>query len=133
MGVAALHGEGVGGSFDRTLQSSVRPVSFQFAYMSLSLTAPSESRPRPFPQNPPGVLVHRFENGLELILREDRSAPVVSVQAWCRAGSVDEGKWIGAGLSHVLEHMLFKGTTTRGPGRIDQEVQAAGGFLNAYT
>jgi zinc protease len=101
--------------------------------MSLSLTAPSESRPRPFPQNPPGVLVHRFENGLELILREDRSAPVVSVQAWCRAGSVDEGKWIGAGLSHVLEHMLFKGTTTRGPGRIDQEVQAAGGYMNAYT
>ena len=40
---------------------------------------------------------------------------------------------MGAGLSHVLEHMLFKGTTTRVSGRIDQEVQDAGGYMNAYT
>jgi len=32
-------------------------------------------------------------------------------------GSIHEGKWLGAGMSHVLEHMLFKGTTTRGAGR----------------
>lgn len=82
---------------------------------------------------PPGVTFHRLDNGLEIILREDRSAPVVSAQAWCRAGSIDEGQWLGAGLSHVLEHMLFKGTTTRGAGRIDQEVQSAGGYMNAYT
>lgn len=82
---------------------------------------------------PPGVVFHRLDNGLEIIVREDRSAPVVSAQAWCRAGSIDEGQWLGAGLSHVLEHMLFKGTTTRGAGRIDQEVQAAGGYMNAYT
>lgn len=74
-----------------------------------------------------------LENGLVLILRVDRSAPVVSAQAWCRAGSIDEGRWMGAGLSHVLEHMLFKGTTTRGAGRIDQEIQDAGGYMNAYT
>ncbi len=85
------------------------------------------------PPLPPGVTLHRLDNGLEVILRQDRSAPVVSVQAWCRAGSVDEGAWLGAGLSHVLEHMLFKGTTTRGSGRIDQEIQAAGGYMNAYT
>jgi zinc protease len=72
-------------------------------------------------------------NGLTLIIREDHSAPVVSAQAWCRAGSIDEGRWLGAGLSHVLEHMLFKGTTTRAAGRIDQEVQEAGGYMNAYT
>ncbi len=85
------------------------------------------------PVVPPGTLFHRFANGLELILRPDHSAPVVSAQAWCRAGSIDEGQWLGAGLSHVLEHMLFKGTSTRGSGRIDQEVQAAGGYMNAYT
>lgn len=85
------------------------------------------------PQIPAGVVTHRLENGLEIIVREDRSAPVVSAQAWCRAGSIDEGEWMGAGLSHVLEHMLFKGTSTRGAGRIDQEVQAAGGYMNAYT
>ena len=85
------------------------------------------------PAIPPGVTVHTLENGLIIILREDHSSPVVSAQAWCRTGSIHEGDWLGAGLSHVLEHMLFKGTTTRGAGRIDQEVQAAGGYMNAYT
>jgi zinc protease len=72
-------------------------------------------------------------NGLTVILREDHSAPVVSAQAWCRTGSVDEGALLGAGLSHALEHMLFKGTKTRPGSRIDQEVQEAGGYMNAYT
>ncbi len=49
------------------------------------------------------------------------------------AGSIHEGKWLGARLSHVLEHMLFKGTTTRPGSRIDQEVQEVGGYMNAYT
>lgn len=84
-------------------------------------------------QLPPGTTLTRLPHGLRVIVREDRSAPVVSAQAWCRTGSIDEGRWLGAGLSHVLEHMLFKGTTTRGAGRIDQEVQEAGGYMNAYT
>ena len=87
----------------------------------------------PIPANPPGVHVTTLENGLIIITREDHSAPVVSTQAWCRTGSIDEGKWLGAGLSHVLEHMLFKGTTTRPGSRIDQEVQEVGGCMNAYT
>ena len=87
----------------------------------------------PIPANPPGVHVTTLENGLIVITREDHSAPVVSTQAWCRTGSIDEGKWLGAGLSHVLEHMLFKGTTTRPGSRIDQEVQEVGGCMNAYT
>ena len=85
------------------------------------------------PGVPAGVHVSTLPNGLTIIVREDRSAPVVSAQAWCQTGSIHEGKWLGAGLSHVLEHMLFKGTTTRGTGRIDQEVQDAGGSMNAYT
>jgi zinc protease len=67
----------------------------------------------PIPSLPPGVKLTTLDNGLVIIVREDHSAPVVSVQAWCAAGSIHEGKWLGAGLSHVLEHMLFKGTTTR--------------------
>ncbi len=82
---------------------------------------------------PTGTIVTTLENGLVLIVREDRSAPVVSVQAWSKAGSINEGKWLGAGLSHLLEHMLFKGTQSRGPGKVDQEVQDAGGSMNAYT
>ncbi len=74
-----------------------------------------------------------LNNGLTIIVREDHSAPVVSVQAWAKTGSIHEDKWLGAGLSHILEHMLFKGTETRSVGRIDQEVQEAGGYMNAYT
>src|ERR1700689_5390304 len=85
------------------------------------------------PSLPPGVKITTLENGLAIIVREDHNAPVVSAQAWCAAGSIHEGKWLGAGMSHVLEHMLFKGTTTRPSGRIDQEVQDAGGYMNAYT
>jgi zinc protease len=85
------------------------------------------------PAVPEGVKMATLENGLTLILREDHSAPVVSAQAWCAAGSIHEGRWLGAGLSHVLEHMLFKGTRRRPPGRIDQEVHEAGGSMNAYT
>src|SRR5512147_3159215 len=87
----------------------------------------------PIPAVPPGVQVTTLENGLTIIVREDHSAPVVSAQAWCMAGSIHEGKWLGAGLSHVLEHMLFKGTATRPGSQIDQEVQQAGGYMNAYT
>ncbi len=72
-------------------------------------------------------------NGLTVIVDEDPSAPVASVQAWCETGSIDEDKWMGAGLSHILEHMLFKGTETRPPGTIARQVQAGGGYINAYT
>src|SRR5438105_6287804 len=82
---------------------------------------------------PPGVTITTLDNGLAIIVCEDHSVPVVSSQAWCMAGSIHEGKWLGAGLSHVLEHMLFKGTKTRPGSRIDQEVQEAGGYMNAYT
>ncbi|MCX6966976.1 MAG: pitrilysin family protein [Verrucomicrobia bacterium] len=72
-------------------------------------------------------------NGLVILVEEDHSAPVASVQAWCETGSIHEGQWLGAGLSHILEHMLFKGTATRGPNEIAQAVQNAGGYINAYT
>jgi len=85
------------------------------------------------PSIPPGVTITTLDNGLVIIVREDHNAPVVSAQAWCAAGSIHENRWLGAGLSHVLEHMLFKGTTTRPGSRIDQEVQEAGGYMNAYT
>jgi zinc protease len=72
-------------------------------------------------------------DGLTLIVQEDHSAPVASVQAWCETGSIDEDKHLGAGLSHILEHMLFKGTATRSPSQIAQKIQDAGGYINAYT
>ncbi|MDD5198871.1 MAG: pitrilysin family protein [Terrimicrobiaceae bacterium] len=77
--------------------------------------------------------VFTLPDGLTVIIDEDHSAPVASVQAWCETGSIDEDKWMGAGLSHILEHMLFKGTETRPPGSIARQVQDRGGYINAYT
>src|SRR5213596_1148919 len=74
-----------------------------------------------------------LSNGLTIIVQEDRSAPVASVQAWCATGSVDEDQHLGAGLSHILEHMLFKGTKTRSTNEIAQKIQDVGGYVNAYT
>ncbi|HKP93633.1 MAG TPA: pitrilysin family protein, partial [Chthoniobacterales bacterium] len=72
-------------------------------------------------------------NGLTIIVQVDRSAPVASVQAWCGTGSVDENAHLGAGLSHILEHMLFKGTKMNPANAIAQKVQDVGGYINAYT
>lgn len=77
--------------------------------------------------------VFTLKNGLTIIVEEDHSAPVASVQAWVDTGSIDEGKWMGAGLSHILEHMLFKGTEKRKGGDIARQVQDQGGYINAYT
>src|SRR2546430_146477 len=72
-------------------------------------------------------------NGLTVIVQEDHSAPVASVQAWCATGSINEDERLGAGLSHILEHMLFKGTRTRSTNAIAQKIQDVGGYINAYT
>jgi len=72
-------------------------------------------------------------NGLTLILKPDRSAALASVQVWVKTGSIHEGENLGAGLSHYLEHMLFKGTARRAGREISATVQAHGGYINAYT
>src|SRR3989441_8134128 len=74
-----------------------------------------------------------LSNGLTIVVQEDRSAAVASVQAWCATGSIYEDQHLGAGLSHILEHMLFKGTKTRGKNEIAQKIQDVGGYINAYT
>ena len=72
-------------------------------------------------------------NGVTLILKPDRSAALASVQVWVKTGSIHEDAYLGAGLSHYLEHMLFKGTSRRAGREISAEVQAHGGYINAYT
>ncbi|MGE0267522.1 MAG: M16 family metallopeptidase [Candidatus Omnitrophota bacterium] len=73
------------------------------------------------------------ENGLTVVIQEMPNNPMVSVYMMVKAGSATEGKYLGSGLSHFLEHMLFKGTERRGPGDIAAEIQAVGGNLNAST
>ncbi|HEX6210673.1 MAG TPA: pitrilysin family protein [Methylomirabilota bacterium] len=71
-------------------------------------------------------------NGVVLIAQEHRAADVVAVQLWVRVGGRDE-RPEELGLSHYMEHMLFKGTPTRPPGSIDRLIEGLGGTSNAFT
>ncbi|MCX8012539.1 MAG: insulinase family protein, partial [Desulfobacterota bacterium] len=71
-------------------------------------------------------------NGLTVILKENHSIPLVNFQMWIKVGSADE-KEEEAGITHLIEHMLFKGTTKRKVGEIAREVETAGGSINAFT
>ncbi|HZM43470.1 MAG TPA: pitrilysin family protein [Burkholderiales bacterium] len=75
---------------------------------------------------------HRLANGLHVVVKSDRRAPVVVVMAWYRVGSIDEvnGR---TGVAHVLEHMMFKGTKTMAAGEYSRTIAAAGGRDNAFT
>jgi len=79
-----------------------------------------------------GVIREVLPNGLTLLVQRDASAPVVAVVTHVKAGFFDEpDHWVG--ISHVLEHMFFKGTSRRGVGAIARETKSAGGYLNAST
>jgi len=76
--------------------------------------------------------VYKLDNGMTVVIREDHFAPVAAVQVWVKAGGADEED-IEAGVAHVHEHMLFKGTTNRGVGEVAAEVESSGGRINAWT
>ena len=80
----------------------------------------------------PHAEVHTLSNGLQVVLLEDHSAPVVALQTWVRYGSADEDLDV-AGIAHVFEHMLFKGTTRFPHGEIAALIEGAGGTVNAWT
>src|SRR5690349_19605277 len=73
-----------------------------------------------------------LSNGLTLLVRQDRSAPVVAIVTYVKAGYFDEPDDV-VGIAHVLEHMFFKGTARRGVGEIARQTKAQGGYLNAHT
>ena len=102
-----------------------------FSMVNLKAAAVDDSAVITFP--PSAAQKWVLPDGLTLIVQEDRSAPVASVQAWCGTGSIYEDEKLGAGLSHILEHMLFKGTKTQSSNAIAQKIQDVGGYINAYT
>lgn len=98
----------------------------------LPLSACSSTRAA---QPPPAVRApvrHVLPNGVRVVIQEYRSSEVVAVQLWVRAGGRDEAA-SELGLAHYLEHMLFKGTTTRARGFVDRDVEGVGGRMNAGT
>jgi zinc protease len=75
---------------------------------------------------------YRLDNGMKVIVKEDHRAPVVISQVWYRVGSADEHSGI-TGVSHVLEHMMFKGTEHYPAGRFSEIIAENGGQENAFT
>ncbi|MFI5294872.1 MAG: M16 family metallopeptidase [Thermodesulfovibrionales bacterium] len=86
----------------------------------------------PFTAGAVNVKEYTLENGLKVLIVEDHKAPTATFQIWYRVGSVNEkiGK---TGLSHLLEHMMFKGTSKYGPKTFSQTIQRGGGTDNAFT
>ncbi|MFL5735309.1 MAG: M16 family metallopeptidase [Chloroflexia bacterium] len=75
---------------------------------------------------------YSFPNGLTLLAKEVHAAPVISFWVWYRVGARNEHVGI-TGISHWVEHMMFKGTRTLAKGQIMQQVAENGGTLNAFT
>lgn len=79
-----------------------------------------------------GLQEHRLDNGLRILFQEDRRAPVVVSMLWYGAGSMDEARG-ATGVAHVLEHMMFRGTSSLPPGEFSRTIARAGGRDNAFT
>ena len=75
---------------------------------------------------------HTLSNGLVVLIQEDHAKKVAASQLWVMVGSADESD-AERGISHLIEHMAFKGTARRGVGQIAKEVEALGGEINAST
>lgn len=72
-------------------------------------------------------------NGIRVFFRKTPPSGLASVQVWVKSGSLHEGEFLGAGISHYLEHTVFKGTEKFSSEEISQKVAALGGSMNAYT
>src|SRR5712692_10572334 len=133
-GPAFCPGQGLG---SRVVRSRAMPaVAARFApFVIAMLTAVGcaivPARPPASPGLPTPVR-HVLPNGVRVIVQDHRASDVTALQLWVRAGGRDESA-SELGLAHYLEHMLFKGTTSRPTGFIDRDVEGVGGRMNAGT
>ena len=72
-------------------------------------------------------------NGLTLVLKEDHRTPTFAASLFIRTGSATEGIYEGSGVTHFIEHMIFKGTPTRNAIQIEDEIRSLGADIGAYT
>ncbi|MDH3360307.1 MAG: insulinase family protein, partial [Desulfobulbaceae bacterium] len=80
----------------------------------------------------PHLFKKTLDNGLTVLVKETPGTKVATVQIWVKAGSAFEEP-DEAGITHLIEHMIFKGTPSRGPGELAEAVEGVGGRINAYT
>ena len=88
--------------------------------------------PMPLMAAEPAVHEYQLENGLKILVQEDHRAPAVVSQVWYKVGASSEYDGI-TGVSHMLEHMMFKGTKKHPPGEFSRIIAANGGRENAFT
>jgi zinc protease len=84
------------------------------------------------PRAPAPVVAATLDNGLRVLLLEDHRSPIVSLQLWYRVGSRNEMRG-ATGIAHFLEHLMFRGTPSHGPGEYAKIVERNGGQDNAFT
>jgi zinc protease len=115
--------------------AALRPAALALGLVVAGCATPASTpAPAPAVRSTPAATPIRetLPNGVVLIAREHRAAAVVALQLWMKVGGRDEQP-DELGLSHYLEHMLFKGTPTRPPGSIDRLIEGLGGTSNAFT
>jgi predicted Zn-dependent peptidase len=78
------------------------------------------------------IIKNTLDNGIRIVMEKIPSVKSVSIGIWVKAGSVDENKE-NSGISHLIEHMMFKGTDTRSAKKIAEDVDRIGGQINAFT
>lgn len=100
----------------------MKPLLIALGLSLITLTARAELPTHEF----------QLDNGLDVLIREDHRAPVITVMVWFKAGSIDEAPY-ETGLAHVLEHMMFKGSKRLDAGEFSRTVARFGGSDNAFT
>ena len=100
----------------------MKPLLIALGLSLITLTARAELPTHEF----------QLDNGLDVLVREDHRAPVITVMVWFKAGSIDEAPY-ETGLAHVLEHMMFKGSKRLDAGEFSRTVARFGGSDNAFT
>src|SRR5437868_5003489 len=87
--------------FAKTAHTGATPPASPVTTTSDVVSTAEKNGPPPIPVPPVNARIWTLQDGLTVIVQEDHSAPVASVQAWCQTGSIDEDKHLGAGLSHI--------------------------------
>lgn len=108
------------------------PIRTLLLPLLLSGCSLSGSAVAPAPTSLPAPMRLVLDNGVRLIIQEHRASDVVALHLWVGAGGRDERAG-ELGFSHFVEHMLFKGTASRGPGFVEREIEGVGGRSNAGT
>jgi zinc protease len=99
--------------------------------IALCLCTDSFSQDEPFLQS--NTTKYQLDNGLTVILKQDRRTPTFFAGIYVRAGSATEEEYSGSGITHLIEHMIFKGTSTMTAEQIARQVKASGASIGAYT